>query len=88
MKMRYPEYYYGQVYGLFLDKTPRVELLRTHGQLSDDEYIELQNFIGDHQKLLYWSTNIGIMEVASMLVESARENMNIGPEGLIERDEN
>jgi hypothetical protein len=88
MKKKYPRSYYKEVYDLFLDKIPRIALLKDPGSLTDSEFMELQNFIGDHQKVLCWSTNIGIIEAVKTIVEGARDNQNIGPEGLIEKDEN
>lgn len=87
MKKKYPRYYYKDFYDLFLDKTPRIQLLRNPSRLTDDEFVELQNFIGCHQKVLCWSVNIDIIEAAKIIVEGAKDNMNIGPEGLIEKDE-
>jgi hypothetical protein len=87
MKKKYPIYYYKDFYDLFLDKTPRIELLKNPRDLNDDEFVELQNFIGEHQKVLCWSTNIDVIEAAQLLVEGAKDNMNLGPDGIIEEDE-
>lgn len=86
MKKKYPGYYYKVFYDLFLDKTPRIELLKNPRCLNDDEFTELQNFIGNHQKVLCWSTNIDVIEAAQILVEGAKDNMNIGPDCLVEKD--
>jgi hypothetical protein len=86
MKRKYPHYYYKQVYDLFLDKTPKVRFLKKPSLLKDEEFLELQNFIGCHQKVIVWSTSIDVIEAAWALVEGALENQNIGPEGLIEED--
>jgi hypothetical protein len=84
---KYPEHYYKEFYGLFLDETPRLKLLKNPRELNDDEFMELQNFIGCHQKVLCWSTNIDIIEAAGILVEGAKNNQNIGSDGIVENDD-
>jgi hypothetical protein len=67
-----------ELYKVFLDKLPREELIRKSlSDLEDNEFTELQDFVGNHQKVCNWSTNIGLMEAIEHIVDDARGNDNI-----------
>lgn len=62
-----------EIYDVFLNKTPRKELLKDPRELNDKEWTELQNFIGGHQKVLTWSANISIMDCVCVFIDGKKE---------------
>jgi uncharacterized protein YvpB len=70
--------FYLEAYMVFLKKEPPKKYRKSTNDMTPDEFIWLQNFIGTHQRVVTWSTNISIMECVDRLVQEAINNQNIG----------
>lgn len=65
------------LFKLFCGRAPKKSLLKPVEQLSDAEFTELQDWVGGHQKMCVWTTNIGLIEAIDALVDDAIGNANI-----------
>lgn len=72
------EQFYLEAYMVFLKKEPPKKYCKPTNDMTPEEFTWLQNFIGTHQRVVTWSTNISIMECVDRLVQDAINNQNIG----------
>jgi hypothetical protein len=72
---------YQEAYSLFLEVTPPKRICRPPEQLTDEEYLELQDWCSEAGKR-QWMTGIGVIEAVNGLVETSMEN------GLIDENYN
>jgi hypothetical protein len=74
--------FYKEVYNLLLDECPDEKYLKHISELTDFEFLYLQNYVGEHSKLES-NTSIGIIEAVEHIVQTAIDNENI-----VEKHEN